>query len=381
MGSGLSGEHDDTPTAATKKIAASALQGAVTKAQSEQAMITAFKSFDSDGNGTISKKEFAAVLSKLNMKMTARQIDLLFDTVDKDQDGHIEFEELVCWLCGTPCFTKYFEELDSILREYSEKIKPVGRGDAVIKNAESVNQWLTKELERRIRPVVKQVFHQADKDSNGILSEEESVLLFSNYAHTLAKHADTIIQISKPTWLEKGHWDRQSFKKLVMPNLHHIVTAQMSDYESHIDDRHRQAFNVIDKNKDGHLILDEVVQCLTPGTYRYREFHKALQLYTPEGFKEAFDAVITAKPKRCPKALSERLIQFLIAGEVSLQLPVSVLFLAQVSSTLVLLQSPVKRKACSELADMVDEVERGSEDRAALRRRSPDKALQVFKSA
>ena len=70
MGSGLSAEHDDTPTAATKKIAASALQGeaagcldglagsmsfsapavlgAVTKAQSEQAMITAFRSFDSE---------------------------------------------------------------------------------------------------------------------------------------------------------------------------------------------------------------------------------------------------------------------------------------------------------------------------------------------
>ena len=90
----------------------------------------------------------------------------------------------------------------------------------------------------------------------------------------------------------------------------------MSDYESHIDDRHRQAFNalglkipeagyvilsrsliltqVIDKNKDGHLILDEVVQCLTPGTYRYREFHKALQLYTPEGFKDARRALWAA---------------------------------------------------------------------------------------
>ena len=51
-------------------------------------------------------------------------------------------ELLVVWHIAVSC-ERYFEELDSILREYSEKIKPVGRGDAVIKNAESVNQWLT----------------------------------------------------------------------------------------------------------------------------------------------------------------------------------------------------------------------------------------------
>lgn len=56
-----------------------------------------------------------------------------------------------------------------------------------------------------------------------------------------------------------------------------------------MDERNREAFKVMDRNGDGKLILEEVEQCLTPGTYRYREFHKALQLSTPEGFKETFD--------------------------------------------------------------------------------------------
>ena len=43
---------------------------------------------------------------------------------------------------------------------------------------------------------------------------------------------------------------------------------------------------VMDRNKDGKLMMDEVEQCLIPGTYRYREFHKALKLSTPEAFKE-----------------------------------------------------------------------------------------------
>lgn len=42
---------------------------------------------------------------------------------------------------------------------------------------------------------------------------------------------------------------------------------------------------VMDRNRDGKLMMEEVEQCLIPGTYRYREFHKALKLSTPEGFK------------------------------------------------------------------------------------------------
>lgn len=41
----------------------------------------------------------------------------------------------------------------------------------------------------------------------------------------------------------------------------------------------------MDRNRDGKLMMEEVEQCLIPGTYRYREFHKALKLSTPEGFK------------------------------------------------------------------------------------------------
>ena len=32
--------------------------------------------------------------------------------------------------------------------------------------------------------------------------------------------------------------------------------------------------------------MEEVEPCLIPGTYRYREFHKALKMSTPEAFKD-----------------------------------------------------------------------------------------------
>jgi len=260
-------------------------------------MVRAFKSFDTDGNGTISKTEFGSVVKKLNMKLNAHQLNLLFDSVDKDEDGVIQFEELCCWLCDTPCFTKYFDLLGKIQKEYKRRVESVDvKGDARIKNLEAANKWMAKELDTRIRPTLKEIFNHADKDSNGVLSTEESILLFSNYAQTLAKHADTIIEISKSTWLDR-HWDKKSFKKLV-PKLQEMMNSQMANHEDGVDARHRKAFDVIDKNKDGQLMMDEVVDCLTPGTYRYREFHKALELMEPEGIKEAFEAkVLSSRPK------------------------------------------------------------------------------------
>ena len=51
----------------------------------------------------------------------------------------------------------------------------------------------------------------------------------------------------------------------------------------------RSSRQVMDRNKDGKLVMEEVEPCLIPGTYRYREFHKALKMSTPEAFKDSQD--------------------------------------------------------------------------------------------
>ena len=43
----------------------------------------------------------------------------------------------------------------------------------------------------------------------------------------------------------------------------------------------------MDRNKDGKLVMEEVEPCLIPGTYRYREFHKALKMSTPEAVMDS----------------------------------------------------------------------------------------------
>ena len=64
-----------------------------------------------------------------------------------------------------------------------------------------------------------------------------------------------------------------------------LNTHYPKGFDLNVDLRLFQSLEVMDRNRDGKLMMEEVEQCLIPGTYRYREFHKALKLSTPEGFK------------------------------------------------------------------------------------------------
>ena len=55
-------------------------------------MVSNFKNYDSDKNGTISKQEFCQVLKNLGM---TNDPDTLFEKFDKNSDGVISWEEYV----------------------------------------------------------------------------------------------------------------------------------------------------------------------------------------------------------------------------------------------------------------------------------------------
>ncbi|CAJ1386400.1 unnamed protein product [Effrenium voratum] len=67
-----------------------------TKAEgSVQEVIAAFKRFDKDGNGRISRSELATVFKSLNPNMTDRDLDDLMNSADKNNDGSLEIAEFV----------------------------------------------------------------------------------------------------------------------------------------------------------------------------------------------------------------------------------------------------------------------------------------------
>ncbi|CAK9025892.1 unnamed protein product [Durusdinium trenchii] len=251
-------------------------------------------------------------LTQFNKKFSEQQLETLFDAADTDKDGAIQYEELCSWLCDTPCFSRYFQELDKIEKEYHRRLHTTTKGDASVMREEDSSEWMAKQFDKRLRPIVKEVFNSADKDKNGVLTEEESILLFKNYAEKLISYAMSIMQTEKSHWIHENHWlDKKSLKQLV-PSMKAVAQKQLASYESHVDDRNEEAFKVMDRNHDGKLVFEEVEQCLTPGTYRYREFHKALRLFTPEAFKETFDAMATESGDRARRK-SDPQIQLLVA--------------------------------------------------------------------
>ena len=61
----------------------------------------AFKVFDTDGSGSISRDELKRLMTQLGQNLSEAELDAMMDEVDTDGDGEISFEE-------GECFFQYF---------------------------------------------------------------------------------------------------------------------------------------------------------------------------------------------------------------------------------------------------------------------------------
>lgn len=65
------------------------------EADTEQEIINAFRVFDKDGNGLISKAELTNIMSILGDTLTNEEIEEMIIEADVDGDGFINYEEFV----------------------------------------------------------------------------------------------------------------------------------------------------------------------------------------------------------------------------------------------------------------------------------------------
>ena len=61
----------------------------------EEEIISAFRVFDKDGNGTLSTKELRHIMTTIGDKLTDEEVDQMIEEADIDGDGVINYEEFV----------------------------------------------------------------------------------------------------------------------------------------------------------------------------------------------------------------------------------------------------------------------------------------------
>jgi Ca2+-binding EF-hand superfamily protein len=59
----------------------------------DKELMDAFKVFDADGSGTISRKELKKLMKQLGQKLSDQELDAMMEEVDTDKSGEIDFEE------------------------------------------------------------------------------------------------------------------------------------------------------------------------------------------------------------------------------------------------------------------------------------------------
>ena len=64
-------------------------------------MVAAFKEFDVNGDGFITKREMDIALERMGDVANKKQIQKVFKNVDKDNDGRINYSEFVAMINST----------------------------------------------------------------------------------------------------------------------------------------------------------------------------------------------------------------------------------------------------------------------------------------
>jgi Ca2+-binding EF-hand superfamily protein len=194
-----------------------------------------FKMMDMNSDGQISTIEFRNALRKLNLGLTARDIDLLMQRVDTDQNGQINWKE----------FSSRF------------KVKPIEKQISGIAN-QRIDKLKEMMFSYMLSPV--DAFHHYDPDRSGSLKFAEFSRLVSRlYEHagepcpafTVIKDLFDIIDIRKDGQIDMREW-QNTFKDTKTQGWE---GSKEFDSISHMFARHRKVLLLTFEamNKEGRV--------------------------------------------------------------------------------------------------------------------------------
>lgn len=126
-------------------------------AKSAHRMKETFADIDIDGNGKVDNKEFEKAMKKLNVNVTFREIDLIYQRFDKDKSGFIDYKE--------------FLELMNFQNPHISKQLKIKTDDLVEKIRTEIELELGPGATNSRR--IKEIFADIDRDGNGTIDKSE----------------------------------------------------------------------------------------------------------------------------------------------------------------------------------------------------------------
>ncbi|CAE7855423.1 CMD1 [Symbiodinium necroappetens] len=304
-----------------------AITGSTGWEDKETKVLKTFQAWDTDGNGYISKEEMTRVLSEL-CSASSGEVEEMLANADIDQDGKIDYEELVHWICRAPYLEKYFQAshdvfffnirnmdsdlegleevrdlIEGSLHDPKERLKNIVAYFSVFQPPGKVMEVFSAcaqkaqgRIDAQLTPLIKLTFAYHDKDDSGTLSYDESIIFFANFAALCDPYMDCISLMgagASPTleWGEDGIPKPNG--KIKVNKLQHfrVLTGQARLWEEfkrkysrlkgqqlkNIDQHHQSAFELL-SNGTGKIQEADLIEALLPGHKKNRQFMEALGL-------------------------------------------------------------------------------------------------------
>ena len=191
-----------------------------------------FDEFDYDGSGEISKEEFREFLGSLHVYLSQRMLDLLWNVLDHDLSGSINFDELFLFIFPSSK-DKMKTELGSV-QKLREKYK-----ERMLSRGIPQSEWSSE---------LKVAFESFDIDNSGFIDSKEFTALVGWVDKELGMSKDVrtmynALDIADPrngiSWLEIVKLlDTSNFKSKWLDDINRIRRYLKDEFEGQDIDHH-----------------------------------------------------------------------------------------------------------------------------------------------
>lgn len=172
--------------------------------------------YDTDKNGAINLQEFAGIVKSLDIVTDDKQIQALVKKVDKNNDGHIDFDEFVVAMTNLLGTTAEPVTTLKKWRTYPNDIKGDGAD-----NKKSNGKPYTRRMSRHETDELRLCFENFDKNGDGQISLEELKEVMNGLGEKLTENELKDMMNDADT-NNDGYIDFQEFEAL-MPNFSTVI--------------------------------------------------------------------------------------------------------------------------------------------------------------